>query len=110
IRHKLYRSFTHKPTAEERKAGARELADKLRSFSYKGEPLPEKLTLSTDNPVRDYFRQFPGLDAGARYNNAGFWDLPIPVTRDIDVAPEDVVIYDAAGYAALRDFLRKQGV
>src|SRR4029079_304379 len=75
-----------------------------------GEPVPKTLTLSKTSPVRDYFRQFPGLDAGPRFNGKGFWDLPIPVTKDIDARPDDVVIYDAAGYAPLRDFLKKHGV
>src|SRR6266851_27741 len=61
-------------------------------------------------PVGDYFKQFPGLDAGPRFNNAGFWDLPIPVTKDIDVDPDDVVIYDAQGYAPLKKFLTKKKV
>jgi putative membrane-bound dehydrogenase-like protein len=110
IRHKLYRSFTHKPTAAERAAGARELDQKLRGFNYRAEALPGRLALSREQTVRDYFRQFPGLDAGPRFNNAGFWNLPIPVTRDVDVDPDDVVIYDAAGYAPLREFLKKHGV
>jgi nicotinamidase-related amidase len=60
--------------------------------------------------VRDYFRQFPGLDASAKYNNSGFWDLPIPVVDVITVAPDDVVIYDGEGYPAMRDFLKQNGV
>jgi nicotinamidase-related amidase len=60
--------------------------------------------------VRDYFRQFPGLDAGARYNGDGFWKLPIPVSTAVSVDPQDVVIYDAEGYGPLRDFLKKSGV
>lgn len=110
IRRKLYRSVIRTPTADERRTGAKELKAKLDAFTYRGEPLPDRLTLSTTLPVRDYFRQFPGLDAGPRYNRAGFWDLPIPVTRDIDVEPSDVVVYDGAGYAPLRDFLRKYNV
>ncbi len=110
IRKKLYRSFTSRPTAEQREQGARELKEKLSRFVYQGEPLPKELTLSKDSPVADYFRQFPGLDAGPRFNNAGFWDLPIPVTKDLTVDPDDVVIYDAAGYEPLRDFLRKNRV
>jgi nicotinamidase-related amidase len=66
--------------------------------------------LSKGTPVIDYFQQFPGLDAGARYNNDGFWDLPIPVTNDIDVEPDDVVIYDAQGYEPLKKFLKDHGV
>ena len=37
-------------------------------------------------------------------------DLPIPITRDIEVFPDDVVVYDAEGYDKLRDFLRAAGV
>ena len=110
IRRKLYRSVHYQPTSEERSAAQQALEKTLRSFQYEGQPLPTKLNLSRDLPVRDYFRQFPGLDAGAKYNRAGFWKLPVPVHRDIDVASKDVVIYDAEGYAVLRDFLRKQGV
>ncbi len=58
----------------------------------------------------DYFKQFPGLDASAKYNHEGFWQLPIPVTNDVTVHPEDVVIYDTEGCAPLRDFLKQNGV
>ena len=110
IRKKLYRSLRGEPSDDDRRAGARELATKLKSFDYRGQPLPAQLTLSADRPVIDYFRQFPGLDAGSRFNGAGFWELPIPVTRDVAANPRDVVIYDAEGYAPLRKFLREQGV
>jgi hypothetical protein len=110
IRKKMYRSFTNKPTKAEREQGARELKEKLNSFSYKGEPLPKTLTLSKDRPVIDYFKQFKGLDAGPRFNNTGFWDLPIPVCSDITVDPDDVIIYDAAGYEPLKKFLLQNKV
>jgi len=110
IRGKLYRSFDYKPTEAERERAAAELERKLASFDYRGEPLPEKLALSNSTPVIGYFRQFPGLDAGAKYNNAGFWDLPIPVTVNVDVDPDDVVIYDAEGYEPLKQFLIANGV
>lgn len=110
IRKKMYRSFTNKPTEEERKEGAKDLDKKLKSFTYKGQPVVEEIKLSKDKPVIDYFKQFPGLDAGARFNNAGFWDLPIPVTKDIDYHAADVVIYDAAGYAPLKKFLQENRI
>ena len=110
VRHNLYRSFDYTPTKDERRAAAKELDQMLRGFEYRGQPLPEELKLSTATPVIDYFRQFPGLDAGDRYNNAGFWKLPIPVTKDVDVADSDVVIYDAEGYAPLRDFLKQNSI
>jgi nicotinamidase-related amidase len=110
IRRKLYRSFTHKPSEAERRQGASELDRKLNGFDYRGEPLPAKLKLSADTPVIDYFKQFNGLDPGPRFNNAGFWDLPIPVTRDVNVHPDDVVIYDSPGYEPLKEFLKANGV
>ena len=110
IRRKLYRSFSHNPTSQERRQGAEELDAKLRGFKYEGQPLPATLSLSSDKPLVDYFKQFPGLDAGPHYNGAGFWDLPIPVTRDIDLQPNDVVIYDGEGYEALRQFLQSQNI
>jgi hypothetical protein len=110
IRKKLYRSMNGRPTEEERRQGAKELHDTLNRFSYRGEPLPATLTLSPDKPVVDYFRQFRGLDAGPKFNNAGFWDLPIPVTKDLDLDPDDVVIYDAQGYPLLRAYLQKHGI
>lgn len=110
IRKKVYRSVRGKPSAEERAHGARALTEKLKSFTYQGEPLPARLTLSADKPVADYFRQFPGLDAGARFNNEGFWKLPIPVAKPLAVDPDDVVIYDAEGYDVLKQFLQKQGI
>jgi hypothetical protein len=110
IRKKLYRSCAGRPTLKQREEAKKELKDKLRGFSYKGERLPTKLTLSKERPVVDYFKQFPGLDSGPRYNNVGFWELPIPVTKDIDVDADDVVIYDAQGYAPLKKFLQDNKV
>ena len=110
VRKKLYRSVRSRPTAADRVAGGNELAAALQNFKYAGEPLPEKLSLSKDLPVPDYFRQFPGLDPTARYNHEGFWQLPVPVHRQIQVMDDDVVIYDAEGYPLLRDFLRQSGI
>ena len=110
IRYKLYRSFTYKPTEEERREGAKELKQKLANFKYQGEPLAATLMLSGDKPVIDYFRLFPGLDAGPKFNNEGFWQLPIPVTTDVDVDPDDVVIYDTEGYEPLKKFLISSGI
>jgi hypothetical protein len=110
IRKKMYRSFTQRPTEDQRRQGAAELAAKLNSFRYQGEGVQRRLQLSADKPVIDYFRQFSGLDPGPRFNNAGFWDLPIPVTSDIDVDPNDVVVYDSPGYEPMKQFLQAQGI
>lgn len=110
IRKKLYRSVRGRPTDADRRAGTAELETKLKAFGYRGQPVPATLQLSSDRPVIDYFKRFPGLDAGPRYNNAGFWDLPIPVTKDVTYQPDDVVVYDAEGYGLLRDFLKKNKV
>jgi nicotinamidase-related amidase len=36
--------------------------------------------------------------------------LPIPVTKDVEVFPNDVVYYDEDGYPQLREFLKRLGV
>jgi hypothetical protein len=110
IRKKIYRSFRAKPTEAERKQGFKELSEKLNSFSYKGGSIPIGLTLSADAPVVDYFKQFPGIDSGDRYNPKGFWELPIPVVKPIEDDPDDIMIYDAEGYPALREFLKSNGI
>jgi len=110
VHKKVYRSVRYTPTAAERAEGRRELAEILDRFKYRGEPLPHELALTDEHPVRDYFQQFPGLDAGARFNNAGFWEMPIPVCKDVEVFPDDVVYYDEDGYPTLRDFLKRHGI
>ncbi|MFM7071722.1 MAG: cysteine hydrolase family protein, partial [Planctomycetota bacterium] len=110
IRTKVYRSFHKTPTSEERSAGRVELQRMLAAYKYQGASLPEKMELNALQPVRDYFQQFPGLDAGGQYNGDGFWNLPIPVSTSVTVDPADVVIYDSEGYPPLRDFLKKNGV
>lgn len=110
VHRKLYRSIRYTPTAAERDEGRRELARALNEFDYRGKPLPTEIQLSADQPLKDYFRQFPGLAFGPEFNNAGFWDMAIPVTSDITMHPEDVVYYDDDGYPALRDFLKVNNV
>jgi hypothetical protein len=110
VRKKLYRTFDGRPGADERRQAEKDLKAKLASLTYKGQSLPKELTLSADRPVADYFKQFPGLDAGPRYNGVGFWDVPVPVTKDIDVDPDDVLIFDVEGYDRLRDFLKKNKI
>jgi len=110
IRKKIYRSVRGQPSDRDREQGRRELHAKLESFNYEAQPIPASLFVSPETPAIDYFKQFSGLDAGAAYNNRGFWELPIPVMKSIDVAARDVVIYDGEGYPVLRDFLKRQGV
>lgn len=111
IRKKMYRSFKYTPTKEEREEGARELKAKLQKFSYRGQALPASFKLSKDKTVVDYFQKFPGLDAhSGKYDPPGFWDLPVPITSDLDVDPSDVLIYDPQGYPALKNFLQEHGI
>jgi hypothetical protein len=110
IRKKLYRSYRGRPSDADRREGQVDLEAKLKGFSYRGDPLPATIPVDAETPTIAYFREFPGLDAGAKYDPKGFWDLPIPVMRPISVAPDDLAIYDGEGYPALRDFLRSQGI
>lgn len=111
IRKQMYRSFDHRPGDEERRRGAAALDALLKSFSYdeRGE-IPRELTVSTETPVVDYFAEFPGGDAGDRYNGAGYWSLPIPVHKALGAQADDVVIFDGEGYAPLRAFLKRHGI
>ena len=110
IRKKLYRSFNHTPSEQERKEGAAELDKKLNTFNYNAGALPETLSFKTDTPAVEYFKQFQGLDSSDHYDGKGYWELPIPVIRGIDTKPDDVMIYDGDGYPPLRDFLKAQGI
>ncbi len=110
IRKQVYRSVRGRPTAEERKLGTALLAEKLRSFDYRGNPLDERLQLDKDLTAVSYFKQFPGIDSSAKFNHEGFWQLPIPLASEITAQPDDVVFYDAEGYPVVRDFLRSQGI
>ncbi len=110
VRTKVYRSMGYTPTEEEHVAGEKELRKTLAAYDYSGKPLSESLSLNKNTPVVDYFRLFPGLDAGDRYNGAGFWKLPIPVSTSVSVDPHDIVIFDSDGYVPLRDFLKSNGV
>lgn len=110
IRKQLYRSLDRNPSPQERAAAQKQLTEKLKSFNYRTAPLVSELKLSRDLPVIDYFKQFPGLDAGDKYDGAGYWDLPIPVCSDITRAPDDVVIFDEDGYPPLRKFLKEHQV
>ena len=109
-RKKMYRSFRGTPDPNDRSVGQQELEQQLAAFNYLAQALPTELKLSANRGVIDYYAQFPALDPGPTYNNAGFWKLPVPVHRAIEVAPNDVVIYDGEGYPALRDFLKQNGV
>ncbi|HEY2839200.1 MAG TPA: isochorismatase family protein [Pirellulales bacterium] len=110
IRKQIYRSFRAIPTAEDRRKGGEQLKERLANFEYRGQPLAKELKLDRELPLPDYFKQFRGLDATATFNNTGFWEQPVPVSKQIHVDPQDVVIYDGEGYPPLRDFLKKQGI
>lgn len=111
IRARLYRSVRSGPPSEQdRRKAAEELRAKLHAFSYRGGPLVEHMRLSEDRPVADYFRQLPGVPADPPYSPPGFWELPVPVSDAIEVEPADVLMYDAEGYAVLRDCLKREGV
>jgi hypothetical protein len=110
VRRKLYRSTTHKPGEADRLQGAKELAKVLSEFLYRGQAVTREFPLSAQKPVADYFAHFPGLDATDAFDGKGFWSLPIPVMKAIEVNPDDVVFYDGEGYDRVREFLKAQGV
>lgn len=111
VRQSIYRSVRGKPTVADRSAGKQALTTALFSFPYdRGGAVPTSMAVSPERPTLDYFAAFPGLDATAKYDPKGFWELPIPVMKPIAVDPDDVVFYDGEGYPMLRDFLKAQGI
>ena len=96
ITDRLYRTLhADLPSAAERDAARAELTAALRAFEYDGhDTIPSELELSQESPVKDYFAQFPGLDAGPGYNGEGFWELPVPVVKYLQVHENDVVCWD----------------
>lgn len=110
LRMKMYRTIYDNPSASDRSVARDQVLKRLRDFKYQGGPLIDKIPVSVEFPVRDYFAQFGGTDASERYNPPGFWKLPVPVTSDVTVHPEDVLFFDVDGYPPLRDFLKRQGV
>ncbi len=110
MRGRMYRSIRKAPTEEDRKAGKADLDKLLGANPFQGKVVPERIVLSPDKPAVDYFKNFRGLDARDHFNGTGFWQLPMPVSAKIQVAPADVVAYDQEGYEVFRDFLRKQGI
>ena len=110
IRKGMYRSVHRRPTNQERLHARRQLTETLSSFVYQGNPLHKQFKLLKNQTLGNYFFHFPGSDGGDRYNAAGFWQLPIPVVKEIDVHPDDVVIYDEEGYVSLKQFLQSQAI
>jgi nicotinamidase-related amidase len=110
VRKLLYASAETRPAQLDRAVGERQLAEVLARHSFQGTPLPSTLALDRALPVPGYFAQVSSTDAGDLRNGPGFWDLPMPVAKPIEVAPEDVVFYDGEGYPKVRDWLRGRGI
>lgn len=110
IRKRLYASLQTPPEALDPIEGERRLASVLRAHAYRGAPLIADLTLDDTAPVRSYFEQVQSTDAGERYNGKGYWDLPMPLAKDIAHARTDLVFYDGEGYAKIRDAFRRRGI
>ena len=110
IRRLLYASVGTKPEELNREEGERRLAALMARHGFTGQPLIDQLTLSSENPTASYMTQTPSTDAGDRYCGAGFWQLPMPIAKPIDVKPRDIVFYDAEGYGKVRDFLKARGI
>ncbi|MDX2039351.1 MAG: isochorismatase family protein [Isosphaeraceae bacterium] len=110
IRKSIYRSVRSEPDELSFLHGGKLLADRLARFDYRGSPLPAAIDVRSETPTIDYLSAFPGLDAGPKYDPPGFWELPVPVMKPIEVFPTDYVFYDAEGYEAIRDLLRSKGI
>ena len=110
IRKKLYRSFAKTPTAEERTDRREGVAEGAGRVLVQGRAAAGEADAERRQAGDRLLQAVPRPRRGREYNDDGFWELPIPVSTAVTVDPNDVVIYDAEGYAPLRDFLKKNGV
>ena len=110
IRKLMYPSILTNPGQTNEAKGEGLLAAELARHGFNGEPLVDSFALDAQTPLNSYFEQTMSTNAGDFYNGAGFWDLPMPISRALDRGPADIVIYDGEGYEKARDFLRKAGV
>ena len=90
--------------------GEKQLAELLCQHKFDGNPLIQQLTLDANLPLKSYFEQTPSTDAGDYYNGAGFWQLPMPLVKCLELGPNDLVFYDGEGYPKVRDHLKERGV
>lgn len=110
IRKLLYASVLTKPESLDVEKGEKLLAELLDQHQFKGNPLVKKLTLDAKVPVKSYFEQTPSTDARDYYNGSGFWQLPMPIVKCLEVSRNDIVFYDGEGYPKIQDYLKSLGV
>ncbi len=110
IRRLLYASIDTPPDRLDPQTGARRLRALLAAQAFRGKSLPAALELDPAAPVHSYLAQTPATDAYSGFNEAGFWQLPMPVHAALDWQPTDLVFYDGEGYAKVRDYLRGRGI
>ncbi len=110
IRRLMYASIATPPDRLDAERGAALLAERLAAFTFRAAPLAAAMELDPARPVASYFQQARSTDAGAVYNGEGYWELPMPLSRDLERAPGDLVFYDAEGYPKVRDFLKSRGI
>lgn len=110
LRRELYRSPRTDTLRVDRRSGMQRLQEVLSGFRYTGQPLRDSFPIAKGKEVRTYFEAFRGLDESDRYNNVGFWDLPVPLASSLKAAEEDVVFYDEHGYEELRRYLQQRNI
>ncbi len=110
IRKIIYPSIATNSKELDVERGEKMLAALLNEHEFKGEALIEGFALDSETPVKSYFQQTPSTDAGDRYNGAGFWDLPMPIMKCVELGTNDMVFYDGEGYPKVRDYLKSVGV
>ena len=110
VRRLLYASVDTRAEDLDVPTGEAGLAEILGKHEFTGQPLIDRFELDPAVPVKSYFAQTASTDAGERYNGAGFWDLPMPLSASLRHEPSDLVFYDGQGYPKVRDYLKSLGV
>lgn len=105
VRKLLYQSPYTKISELNTISGRKELYKIFNNFTYDGNSIPSSFKIIKGKETYTYFENFKGLDSSANYNNPGFWDLPIPISSNIELKEEDIVFYDNYGYYNLKRYL-----
>jgi hypothetical protein len=107
LRNKTYPSISNKGKIINKTSKI--LLRNITKNKFKGNSIEKKLLLNKNFILTDYFKKFPSLNAGSRYNG-GFEKISFPVNQNLEVCEDDIVFYDGDGWNKSLKYLKMIGV
>lgn len=107
IRKNMYRSISNNVVDD--KLGKKALLNFISNTKLTGNPIKSSFLLDSNRKVYSYFNQFDQT-GDSSYYDAEFWEIPMPLSSYLDIAPQDIVIYDDDGYEKMKEYLESQGI